>query len=52
MTEFRQSQTIFLRFIVTLFHSNFIFGRKNNEQRAKSNEQRAKGSEKLAKSNE
>ena len=53
MAEFRNSQTIFLRFSVSLFHSK----QRANEQkvtskRAKSNEQRAKSNEQQAKSNE
>ena len=41
MAEFRNSQTTFVRFTVTLFHSKRV---TSNEQRAKCNEQRAKSS--------
>ena len=41
ISEFRYSQAIFLRFTVTLFHSNLDEKITSNEQKAKSNEQRA-----------
>ena len=44
MVEFHYSQTIFLRFTVTLFHSNLDEKITGNEQKVTSNEQRAKSS--------
>ena len=41
VAEFRNSQTIFLRFTVTLFHSK----QRANEQRVKSNEQKIMSNE-------
>ena len=67
VAQFRNSQTIFLWFTVTLFHSKqraneqkvtsneqkvMSNEQKTNEQRAESNEQRAKSSEQRARSNE
>ena len=59
LVEFRHCQNIFLRFTVSLFHSNLNEkitsngqGAKSNEQRAKSNKQREKSNEQRAKSNE
>ena len=48
--EFRFSQTTFLRFRVTLFHSNLDKKVTDNEQKVTSNEQRAKSNEQRAKS--
>ena len=44
VAEFRHSQTIFLSFTVTLFHSNLDEKITSNEQKLTSNEQRAKRS--------
>ena len=59
VAKFRYSQTIFLRFTVTLLHSNLdekITSNElrvtSNEQKVTSNEQRAKGNEQRAKGNE
>ena len=52
MAEFRYSQTFFLRFTVTLFHSNLDEKITSNEQKATSKKQRAKSNEQRAKSNE
>ena len=55
MAEFRYSQTIFLRFTVTLFHSKQRANEQkvtSNEQKVTSNEQRAKSNEQRATSNE
>ena len=48
VAEFRNSQTIFLRFKVTLFHSK----QRANEQKVTSNEQRVTSNEQKVTSNE
>ena len=50
VVEFHYSQNIFLRFTVTLFHSNLDEKITSNEQKITSNEQRAKSNEQRAKS--
>ena len=40
MAEFRYNQTIFLRFTVTLFHSNLDEKITSNEQKVTTNEQK------------
>ena len=52
VAEFRYSQTIFLRFTVTLSHSNLDEKITNNEQKVMSNEQKVTSNEQQAKSNE
>ena len=41
VVQFRYSQTIFLQFTVTMFHSSLHEKITSNEQRTKSNEQQA-----------
>ena len=48
VAEFRYSQTIFLRFTVTLFHSNLDEKITSNEQKVTSNEQQVKSNEQRA----
>ena len=48
VAEFRYSQTIFLRFIVTLFHNDLDEKITSNEEKVTSNEQRAKSNEQPA----
>ena len=49
VAEFRYSQTIFLRFTVTLFHSTLEEKIASNELKVTSNEQQAKSNEQRAK---
>ena len=48
VAEFRYSQTIFLRFTVTLIHSNLDEKITSNEQKVTSNEQQVKSNEQRA----
>ena len=48
VAEFRYSQTIFLRFTVTLFHSNLDEKITSNEQKVTSNEQKVTSNEQRA----
>ena len=52
VAEFRYSQTIFLRFTVTLFHSNLDEKITSNEQKVTSNEQKVTSNEQKVTSNE
>ena len=52
VAEFRYSQTIFLRFTVTLFHSNLDEKITSSEQKVTSNEQKVTSNEQKVKSNE
>ena len=45
LTEFRYSQTIFLRFTLTLLHSNLDEKVTSNEQKVTSNEQKVTSNE-------
>ena len=50
VTEFNYGQTIFLRFVVILFHSNLDEKVTSNEQKVTSNEQNVTSNEQRAKS--
>ena len=52
VAEFRYSQTIFLRFTVTLFHSNLDEKITSNEQKITSNKQKVTSNEQKVMSNE
>ena len=52
MAQFRYSQTIFLRFTVTLFHNNLDKKIMSNEQKLTSNEQKVTSHEQKVASNE
>ena len=52
VAEFRYSQTIFLRFTVTLFYSNLNEKITSNEQNVTSNEQKVMRNEQKVTSNE